>query len=294
MGKFAKPATQASSVTKAMLRNGSIKSFGTARNYTQALTRVAEYVRENRLGSLRDLTPAQANDYLRERAEAIGQKQLDMERQATQAMMQHVTEKLAPEQRLSVIKSEYEQILSSRSYTPEQVNLIRDSQQIQNALATDIAYAAGLRAHELLTLLPATERAADCRPTTDTKFDGRVGERYTVEGKGRLVRDVQLPSQLAAQLEARRLDHCRTVTDRNIHYRQYYDINGGQRWNSSFSQASNRVLGWSSGAHGLRHSYAQERMHELQCQGLPRQDALQTVSKELGHFRPDITEVYLR
>ena len=35
-------------------------------------------------------------------------------------------------------------------------------------------------------------------------------------------------------------------------------------------------------------------MIELQNQGLTRDRALETVSQELGHFRPEITEVYLR
>ena len=60
------------------------------------------------------------------------------------------------------------------------------------------------------------------------------------------------------------------------------------------SAAAKRVLGWSEGAHGLRHSYAQERLQELQRQGLRWEYALETVSQEMGHFRPQITEVYLR
>ena len=35
-------------------------------------------------------------------------------------------------------------------------------------------------------------------------------------------------------------------------------------------------------------------MRELQSLGLMRDAALQTVSQEMGHFRPEITEVYLR
>lgn len=53
-------------------------------------------------------------------------------------------------------------------------------------------------------------------------------------------------------------------------------------------------MGRSTGAHGLRHSYAQERMTELQNRGLSRDAALETVSQEMGHFRPEITETYLR
>ena len=295
MGKFAKASTQASSVIKALQKNGSIRSLGTARGYENALTRVAEYAKAERIqGGLRGMSPEQVQSYLEQRAEIVGQKQLDMERQAAQTMLQKLTNKLEPHQRLAVIKSSHEQILSSRSYTREQVELVAQSQNVKNSLSTQIAHAAGLRSHELLTLRKIEERPASNRPALPTKFQGREGESYTVQGKGGLVREVRIPTNLAHKLESQRLDTPIKVTDRTIHYTQYYNINAGQKWANSFSQASSRALGWTAGAHGLRHSYAQERMHELQSNGLSRLDALTTVSQELGHFRPEITEVYLR
>lgn len=296
MATFRSPATQAASVMKSV-QGTEIRSVGTVRNYEQALTRVAEWTQQQRLdGGLRGMTPELAVLYLEERGQAVGQKTLDMERQAMQCMLQHVTQQLPPGEPLPVIKSEHQQALESRAYTAAQVDRIVDAQTPKNSLATEIAYAAGLRAHELLTLQPAGERGADQRPALDTKFAGREGERYTytVEGKGGLVREVCIPRDLAERLEARRLDTPNRVTDRGIHYQSHYDIGGGQSWSNSVSAAADRTLGWSTGAHGLRHSYAQERMTELQNRGLTREQALETVSQELGHFRPEITEVYLR
>lgn len=293
MGKFAKAETQAKSVVKALQRSRSIRSLGTARGYTAALIPVAEHVKAERLGSLRDLTPEQAEAYLQIRAEEVGQKQLDMERQAMQMMMRDLTGKLGEKQGLFFEKSKYQQILTSRSYLPRQVEMVAGSQREPNKLATQIAYAAGLRGHELLTLRHIKERQPDPRPALDSKFLGREGEHYTVQGKGGLVREVVIPKDLADRLEARRFDSPQKVTDRGIHCAQHYDIAGGLRWSSSFGKASERALGWSAGAHGLRHSYAQERMSELQ-KTLTRSVALETVSQELGHFRPEITEVYLR
>jgi integrase len=103
-----------------------------------------------------------------------------------------------------------------------------------------------------------------------------------------------LPKELAERLEERRLYEPKQVTDRGVHYEQRYDIGAGKQFTDSFSKASDRALDWSTGAHGLRHSYAQERMDELQSMGYDRDTALETVSQEMGHFRPDITEVYLR
>lgn len=294
MGKFAKAETQAASVINALQRSGAIQSLRTADNYRQALTQVCRFVKSERLGSLRDLTPEQAISYLEMRGEEIGQKTLDQERHAIQAMMQHLTHKLDVKAHLPSVKSDYQQILTSRSYTTQQVAIVADAQRDMNSLSTQIAHAAGLRGHELLTLRRIEERDPSSRPALAEKFQGREGERYTVKGKGGLVREVCIPKHLAQKLEARRLESPIKVTDRTVHYAQHYDINGGKKWSSSFTQASNRALGWSTGAHGLRHSYAQERMHELQSAGMNRNLALEVVSQEMGHFRPEITETYLR
>lgn len=296
MGKFAKAETQAASVIRALQRQGDLKSFSTAETYNQALIRVCRYMKGERLGSLRDLTVENAMNYLDLRSEEVGQKTLDQDRHAIQFMMQHLTKKIAVSERLACVKSDTPQILASRSYTTEQVSMITNAQRGANELATQIAYAAGLRGHELLSLRPIGEREPSLttkNPLT-TKFKGRDGERYTVKGKGGLIREIVLPKVLATQLESLRLNTPQRVTDRGIHYQQNYKINGGKNWASSFSKASQRALGWTSGAHGLRHSYAQERMHQLQHSGLARIDALATVSQEMGHFRPYITETYLR
>lgn len=265
--------------------DGRIHSLGTARGYGQALKGFADYLREHRLGDLPSATDQEARQYLAERSHQVGQKTLDLDRQAIQMHLGL---------RLEVVRSDRENALSTRSYTPAQVARIASAQSEANGLATRLAYHAGLRAHELLTLRPAGERSASGhRQWSADRFAGREGVRYTVVGKGGLVREVLLPHALAERLEAVRLDAPLAITDRGIHYQSHYDIGGGQRWSNSVSAASERALGWSTGAHGLRHSYAQERMAELQA-SLSRDAALTTVSQEMGHFRPEITETYLR
>ena len=49
-----------------------------------------------------------------------------------------------------------------------------------------------------------------------------------------------------------------------------------------------------NGTHGFRHNFAQERMVYWTDKGLSYHQALQHVSEEMGHHRPDITEWYLR
>jgi integrase len=293
MAKFSSSKSQAASVMKE-LQGDVIQSVRTVQNYEQSLKTVAAWSAENRIeGGLRGMTPELASRYLNERAESIGQSALNQERQAIQSMMQNVTGKLALGERLEVVKSKLQQAQTSRAYTREQVALVAQAQSDRNALATEIAHAAGLRAHELHTLRPVGERAADERPADSAKFSGRDGQIYTVEGKGGLCREVLIPSDLAARLEDRKLEMPANISDRGVFYTSHYDVGGGNALSSSFSAASERSLGWSEGLHGLRHSYAQERMSELQ-RSLTREDALRIVSQELGHFRSEITEVYLR
>lgn len=266
--------------------DGRIRSLGTARGYEQALKGFADYLRQHHLGDLRSATEQEARQYLAERSEVVGQKTLDLDRQAIQIHLG---------QKLEIVCSSKESTLATRSYTPAQVERIAYAQSEANSLATRLAYHAGLRAHELLTLRPAGERSASGhRQWSAERFTGREGDRYTVVGKGGLVREVVLSRELVTALEIRRLEEPRLVIDRGVHYSQHYDIGGGRAWSQSFSAASKRELGFSNGGHGLRHSYAQERMNELQQRGMRYDQAKATVAQEVGHFDKDTTEAYLR
>jgi integrase len=276
---------------------GRIHSLRTFQNYTGCLKRAGEWAKEKHgLRHLIEMTPNLAQEYLEHRAAAkIGQKQLDVDR--------NVLEYLTGKGSLRRVDARVTAKHGSRFYTPIQVEMVQRAQTESNALATRIAHEAGLRAHELLTLRRADEdRASGHRPWRPERFRGREGVRYVVTGKGGLKREVLLSRETAARLEERRLEAPREVVDRGIRYRQVYDLGGGNRWAVSFSAASERALGWSRGAHGLRHSYAQERLRELQglrdadgkLAGLYYRDAKAVVSQELGHFREDIVNTYLR
>lgn len=268
--------------------DGRVHSLGTARNYAQCLKGFAAFLQQTRQGTIAAATREQAMQYLGERSATVGQKQLDMDRQSMQALLG---------ERLPVIRSERDEVLSSRAYTQEQLRLVAAAQTERNALATEIAAAAGLRAHELLTIRPIAERpASNHREWRNDRFSGREGVRYSVQGKGGLVREVQLPKHLAERLESRKLEELQMTRDRGILYQQRYDIAGGRNWSMSFSASSRRVLGWSQGGHGCRHSYAQGRVSELQGLGYSYENAKQVVAQELGHFRADekLIGVYLR
>ena len=169
------------------------------------------------------LTPARAVAYLKGRAAEVGQKTLDMERQAIQAMMVNVTGQLPPGATLPVVKSTEPHRPRPRAYSPVQVRAVAARQDVRNALATEIVHASGIRAHELLALGRPEEQPPDDRrdrshltgtAAEGMKFAGRDGVVYTVAGKGGLVREVLLPRGLSERLEARRLDVPQRVVDR--------------------------------------------------------------------------------
>ncbi|STV83515.1 Uncharacterised protein [Klebsiella michiganensis] len=122
---------QAANVMK-ILQADVFRSVGTVRNYQAALTRIALYFRINGGINLQDVTPEMATVYFHQRAAAVGQKSLDMERQALQAMMIHLTQELPSGEVLEVVHSLKEKELSSRSYTSEQIFLISSHQSDKN------------------------------------------------------------------------------------------------------------------------------------------------------------------
>jgi integrase len=266
--------------------DGHIHSLGTARCYEQALKNFVGHIQKHKLGDLCSVTEETARQYLDHRSALVKQKTLDLDRQAIQMHLGV---------RLEVVKSSLETLHSTRSYTLAQVERIATAQSYKYGLSTRIAHAAGLRAHELLTLLPVRERPASAhRKWYAERFAGRQGERYTVEGKGGLIREVLISHDLAAQLESRRLVTPHMITDRGVKYQQHYNIGGGKNWSQSVTSTAQRELGWSTGAHGFRHTYAKERMSELQKNGKTYEDAKEIVAQEVGHFDKDTTEAYLR
>ena len=273
-------------------KTGKISSVGTTRVYTQVYTQVAQWFKDTgrKEGLLRELNRSTAQEYLTWRSGTVSQKTLNSDRVALQKLLG---------EKLERVKSIYDKgrklAQESRAYTPEQIKAITVNMPERLALATKIATACGLRAHELHTLQKAEERPATSnRPWKDERFTGIEGKCYTVQGKGGLIREVRISSELAQELEARRLETPEKITDRNVHYQKHYDVAGGQAWSQAFSKTSKQTLGWSAGAHGLRHSYAQTRLEALQAQGFNYAEAREIVSQEVGHFRQDITEVYLR
>lgn len=263
-----------------------IKSMRSLRETSYALSRIATSLNVERI---KHITQEQAEAYLEQRRENFtSQKSLDLDRKALS---------IALNIDIPRVKSISETILKGRSYSNTELVHIANAMSPRNALSMRIAHDAGLRAHELLTLKRVNEgeKSTSRKWTSDRFFGEKDQVRYLVTGKGGLTREVSIRKDLSIQLEQRRLDTPQVKIDRGVKYQQRYDVGGGNAISASFTRASQRALGYSHGFHGVRHSYAQHRIDELKKHdGISHRIARDIVAQELGHFRGDITEIYLR
>lgn len=268
-----------------------IKSVGTNRNYVQSLKLVSQHLYAKNYGDLNILNKKIAEKYLNDKKDIYAQKNLDLHRQA----MQKVINLRDNPRQIKVIKSTKILEKSARAYSKEHVQEIIKNENEYTSIPIELAFKTGLRAHEMLTLNYADVQRAHIRETHKDKFFNMRNNHiiYTVNGKGGLIREVAIDNDLARRLEERRLENAEKVTDRNIYYQKNYDIAGGKELSNKFSKLSNEKLSYSNGLHGLRHSYAQNRLELLQYIH-EYKEALKIVSLELGHFRAEITKEYLR
>ena len=133
--------------------NDQIHSLGTERSYRDALTLTAQWLKtQGHLDGLHRITPTQARDYLQHRATQVSQSTLDRDRQALQLLLGHPLARTLTQTNKTTLSHQ------PRAYTPAQVEAIAQRQPSGHALATRIAYSAGLRAHELRTLRRYDER----------------------------------------------------------------------------------------------------------------------------------------
>lgn len=265
-----------------------ITSIGTERNYQSHVRKYLNWRRSLRLSIDGPHLAEHTQEFMDELSECgRDQRYLNSVKQALQKTFGL---------KLETVESDAPIILKSRAYTQDEVSKIIPFQNSENALATRLCWEGGLRAHEVFTL----DRACDLMPSAHRQWDTRRFASmqeiviYTVRGKGGLARNVAFSNELAIELELRRLPNPVLRKNRGVNYWSHYAIGGGSSFSQSFSVASMKALGFSNGAHGLRHSYAQRRLKELKSGGIDSLSAMLILSQELGHFRPGIVLAYLR
>lgn len=268
-------------------KKGFIASLGTARAYTTCLYSYFEWLELNEIATEEQDYKVHVINFLGELAETISQSFLNQHCQALKVIFRIHS--------LPRISTKKENEYFKRSYSWREVKEIIKFQNEYNAIASLIAYSAGLRAHELVTLRLASESSrSNSRPWRNDLFTGIADYvTYVVTGKGGLKRYVVLPKYLSRLLESRRCDEV-NVVDRGIWYKKIYDISYGQKFSNSFSKASKKALGFSTGAHGLRHSFVKRRISKLLDLKFCLSEVMLVVSQEVGHFRPLITLCYVR
>jgi integrase len=262
-----------------------IRSVGTERAYRDAYTSYLQWLIANRI-ALDDagLRPFML-EFLDEFVEEHAQKSVNQAKN----MLEKVFSVSLPK-----FESCLQPAFQGRAYGFDHVEKLIALPTPPNKLSILLCYDGGLRAHECITLCERSmAEPSRHRAWSDGRFSGRADYVvFLVTGKGGLIREVALSDPLARELRKHMRPHPIVIRDREVEYTSYFDIGGGQALSASFTRASQLTLGWSRGLHGLRHSFAHNRMRTL-IPLVGAQRALQILSEELGHFRPEICLAYL-
>lgn len=297
MTRFRKPAAIAEYLVNGKTAHGQSKndlrapcdrmiySINTEKKYKSCIKLFIAWCIDNQYRTSH-ICEATAFDFLQANADRLRQKTLDGYRQAIA---------LTYNLKLSYVSSQVDTVLAHRAYTNEQIAFLQKYADEALSISIQIAASAGLRAHELDTLSRLDELDESNREWRADRFFGmNDSTKFVVHGKGGLRRQVCIPNDLVNLLESFRLPIEIKIKQRGIYYTKRYGIIGGHQFSQQFSRLSQKEFGWSTGAHGLRHTYAQARMMFLQNNGYTWEDALEIVSQELGHFSTTNTLTYMR
>lgn len=265
-----------------------VSSVMTEKAHVQSLSAVASWLLESTGKHLKNIKNVDAEAYLSERSKTHGQSSVSLARQSINLhLLQHDP--------VDFVASQIPTALVDRAYTEAEIKLLIECARPKLALSIALASDAGLRGMELLTISDPDQLPPSPRDWLSDRFRGREdAQRFVVWGKGGLHREVRVSSALAAQLRDKRRETRITISHRGAHLPSYFDLIGGHQFSEEFGSLSEKVLGFSLGGHGLRHSYAQRRRIELLCSGLQMKRAIEVISQELGHFDTKNTMAYLR
>jgi integrase len=270
------------------LAQKNVTSILTEKAHVQSLTSVASWLHDTTGKHLKNIKKVDAEAYLSERARTHRQSSVSLTRQA-------INLHLLPHDPLQFVPSSIPTELKDRAYTSAEIAFLSECARPELALSLALCANAGLRGMELLTLASPDQLSMSDRDWSSDRFCGREDDaRFVVWGKGGLHREVRVSPNLAESLKGHQRDSKVTVSHRGAHLPSYFDLLGGHQFSQEFGRLSKEVLGFSHGAHGLRHSFAQRRRLELLCVGLSMETVILTISQELGHFHTKNTMAYLR
>ena len=265
-----------------------VVSVSTERAHISALKVFADRLLDSYGKHLKHANRDDACLYLHERASEVRQKTLDLDRQS-------INMHLGFDKKLGYHLSTCTTIAHDRAYSKSQLDFLISRAKPDLTLSIGLAQNAGLRSMELMTIAPADELPTSVRDWHPGRFDGRLNDSsYVVHGKGGLRREIRLSSGLAERMNVRRRLAPVQLSHRGAHLTSFFDVVGGHSFSDRFSDLSLKELGFSHGAHGLRHTFAQNRLLELMCLGHDAEEALQILAQEMGHFSVTNTLIYLQ
>ncbi len=265
-----------------------VTSVLTEKAHVSSLSLFAKWLLAQSGRHLKNATRLEVQMYLDEISKTRRQSTVSLARQA-------INLHLYAHAPLTFVRSKVATEPQNRAYTKRQIALLIASAECDLAFSIRVAENAGLRAMELSTIARPSDFCRSNRNWNAERFGGRNDDvEYVVHGKGGLKREVRLCSELAKELETMRRDCPIRVSNRGAHLVSNYQLLGSQQFSICFSRHSMKILGFTLGGHGLRHSFAQRRRDEyLQC-GMSLSDAVPILSQEMGHFASKNTWAYLR
>ncbi len=267
---------------------GKVSSVLTEVAHVSALAVYAKWLLKLNGRHLKNSKLQDAKAYLSEIASTKKQSTVSLARQA-------INMHIHPTTPLVFVTSQVPTIPKNRAYSRKQIDLLCACADPLLRFSILLAADAGLREMELMSIAPKCALSSSARNWSNDRFRGRHGDQgYVVHGKGGLLREVYVSHGLAIELDSHLRPEMLRVRHRGAHLNSYFDLMGGHEFAIKFGRLSKKILGFSNGAHGLRHSFAQNRRDQLICCGFSIEEAIQILSQELGHFSTKNTLAYLR
>ncbi len=284
---------------KSKASGATLRSDRTVDRYKGDLARVAEAIQhEYGIKRLKDITQTQAQMYIDQRLkEGIRVRTIQGYAKALE-LLPNVSDLVVP----SRATDSSDKPTGTRAYTLAQ---IKEIQKFLNSpksqLATQIILESGCRTQDLASLRLNSENPITNARISKLHSDRFAGREEWVKvnfiGKGGHEYISTINPETAKALEQNRLTNPRDFRERkqeNVVTKQYYDLPAGKILSTQWSRAADHALGLKRGLHGLRHTFAQERLKDMQRAGMVWEKALECVSQQMGHYRASEVKTYLR
>lgn len=250
-------------------------SWNSYHTYKSACIPLATFAKQEAgLGDIYKLTPQNVADYLQFVVDIeVDYKTFDKNCSAIEKLCTAINEHNHDNKDFHSVITEFRHSakdeLPAPDYTPRAYEnpqaLIDNLPTEKLQIAAELQYSCGLRVSDACHITPEMVK----------------GLEVTVHSKNGQYHTVTLSPQLSERLNA------------VIKEEGQFSVNRGS-YDYRLEQACNATGQEYHSTHGLRHNYAQDRFAEYTSKGMTFYKALQAVSEDMGHHRPDITKVYLR